>query len=160
MCAGDGSPFCYQAEMRTLCPAAAGNRSYALSLSIEIAPLFQLQPSKRGAVARRSSFLTLRDKTSVMGIAAWRFAPNEGGGFATALQGAARGSKAGLVGNVHLEPGMSGRRLGSLGPMRCNFGIRAKSCSLVQPQEADIAFSAGSDISCAGRRRRPHIGRF
>ena len=45
-------------------------------------------------------------KTFVMGIAAWRFAPKEGGSCATAFQGAARGSEAELVGNVHPEPAM------------------------------------------------------
>jgi len=60
-----------------------------------------------------------------MGIAAWRFAPNQSGGFATALQGAARGSEPGLVGDFHLEPVMIGTRLGSLASMHCNFGIRA-----------------------------------
>jgi hypothetical protein len=62
VCAGDHSRPCHQAEKGTLCPAAAGNRGSAPSLSSEIAALSQLQASKRGAVAGRPSFLTLRDQ--------------------------------------------------------------------------------------------------
>ena len=42
------------------CLATAGKRRPAPSLSNEIAHLYQLQPSKKGSVAGRPSFLTLR----------------------------------------------------------------------------------------------------
>jgi hypothetical protein len=61
MRAGDGSPLYHQAQKRTLCSATAGKRCPAPSLSTEIAPLYQFQPSKKGAVAGCPSFLTLRD---------------------------------------------------------------------------------------------------
>jgi hypothetical protein len=50
------------------------------------------------------------DKTSVVGVAAWRFALNEGGGFATAFQGAARGRKVSTLG-----PAEEGHQVGEEG---------------------------------------------
>jgi hypothetical protein len=52
--------FFTKAKMQALC-LAAGKRSPTPSLSTDIAPLCQFQPSKRDAIAGRPSILTLRD---------------------------------------------------------------------------------------------------